>query len=121
MLSLASFWGRPLVVNFWASWCVPCRTEMPLLEQAYQAHHGRIAFIGIDANDSRGAAMAFLKQVHVTYPVVSDAPNQTAILYGLFGLPTTVFISARGMDVGRHIGELNASTLQASLKEAFHD
>jgi hypothetical protein len=94
---------------------------MPLLEQAYRAHHGNIAFLGVDANDSTGAAMAFLNQVHVSYPAVSDAQGQTALSYGLLGLPTTVFVSARGTIVGRHIGELHAGSLEASLREAFHD
>jgi len=118
-ITLASFRGKPLVINFWASWCVPCRTEMPLLEQAYRALHGKVVFLGVDANDSSSAAKAFLAQVHVTYPTVSDGEGTTAIEYGLYGLPTTVFISPSGKIEGRHIGELHADTLQAALQEAF--
>jgi len=119
-ISLAAFRGKPLVVNFWASWCIPCRTEMPLLEQAYQAEQGRVQFLGIDANDTSGAARDFLNQVDVTYPAVSDANGGVAIQYSLFGLPTTVFISPSGKIMGRFIGELHADTLRAALKEAFH-
>jgi cytochrome c biogenesis protein CcmG/thiol:disulfide interchange protein DsbE len=119
-VSLAAFRGRPLVVNFWASWCIPCRTEMPLLEQAFQAEHGRVQFLGIDANDTQGAAKAFLDQVHVTYPAASDANGSVATQFGLFGLPTTLFISASGTVVGRYIGQLHSDTLQAALEEAFH-
>ena len=119
-LTLASFRGRPVVVNFWASWCVPCRTEMTLLEQAYQAHHGRVVFIGVDTHDTPGAARAFLAQVHVTYPTLSDVDGQTALSYALFGLPTTIFISSNGTELGRHIGQLDSNSLQAGLKEAFH-
>ena len=119
-LALATFRGKPLVINFWASWCVPCQTEMPLLEQAYRAEHGRVQFLGIDANDTSGPARAFLAQVHVTYPTVADNKGDVAIRYGLFGLPTTVFVSASGKVVGRSIGQLHADTLRAALEEAFH-
>ncbi len=119
-ISLASLRGRPLVINFWASWCVPCRTEMPLLEKAFRAEHGRVQFLGIDSNDTPGAARAFLKQIGVTYPAVSDGGGSVAIRYGLFGLPTTVFISASGAIVGRSIGELHPNSLPTALREAFH-
>ena len=119
-ISLVGFRGKPLVVNFWASWCIPCRTEMPLLEQAYRTSNGRVQFLGIDSNDTSNAAIAFLRQVHVTYPVGSDDGGTTATEYGLFGLPTTVFISPSGRIVGRIIGQLHADTLSNGLKEAFH-
>lgn len=118
-LSLASFRGRPLVVNFWASWCVPCRSEMPLLESAFRSERGKVAFLGIDANDTSSAARAFLAQVHVTYTAVTDSDGAVATKYGLYGLPTTVFISSTGKIVGRHIGELHAGTLRTALREAF--
>jgi cytochrome c biogenesis protein CcmG, thiol:disulfide interchange protein DsbE len=119
-VTLATFRGRPLVINFWASWCVPCRTEMPLLEQAFRAEHGRVQFLGIDANDTPGAARDFLNQVHVAYPVVSDETAVVATQFRLFGLPTTVFISSSGKIVGRVIGQLHGDSLRAALKEAFH-
>ena len=119
MLSPATFHGKDLVVNFWASWCYPCETEMPLLESAYRALHGRVRFLGIDSNDTRDAAIAFLAKVHVTYSSASDPHGHVAGLYRLFGLPTTVFISPRGKVLGRHIGQLDAATLQAALHEAF--
>jgi cytochrome c biogenesis protein CcmG/thiol:disulfide interchange protein DsbE len=119
-VTLATFWGRPLVINFWASWCVPCRTEMPLLEQAFRAEHGRVQFLGVDTNDTPAAARDFLKQVHVAYPVVSDETAVVATQFRLFGLPTTVFISSSGKIVGRVIGQLHGDNLRAALKEAFH-
>ena len=119
-LSLDSFRGRPLVINFWASWCIPCRTEMPLIEQAYRSEGGKVQFLGIDSNDTTGAAQSFAKQVGVTYPVVFDGTGDVAINYGLFGLPTTIFISPSGTITGRFIGQLHDSSLQSALKEAFH-
>jgi cytochrome c biogenesis protein CcmG/thiol:disulfide interchange protein DsbE len=118
-LSLSDFRGRDLVINFWASWCVPCRTEMPLLEASFRSERGKVVFVGIDTNDTSNAAQAFLARVHVTYPAVSDPNGNTAVAYGLFGLPTTVFISPSGRIVGRHIGQLRADTLRAAMQEAF--
>jgi peroxiredoxin len=92
---------------------------MPLLEAAFRAEHGKVAFLGVDSNDTDSAAKAFLAQVHVTYPAVSDPTASLATTYGLFGLPTTVFISPTGKVVGRHIGELQAATLRSALHEAF--
>ena len=119
VLSLNTFRGRPLVVNFWASWCFPCRTEMPLLERAFRSERGKVAFLGIDTNDTPGAARAFLAKVHVAYPVASDPTGSVAATYGLFGLPTTIFISSTGKVIGRHIGQFTADTLSAALHEAF--
>ncbi len=118
-ISSADFRGHDLVVNFWASWCVPCETEMPLLESAYRAEDGRVTFLGIDTNDTRTAAVAFLAKVHVTYDAASDPHGHLASSYRLFGLPTTVFISPRGRVLGRHIGQMNDATLKAALREAF--
>ncbi|OYV23976.1 MAG: hypothetical protein B7W95_00285 [Acidimicrobiales bacterium 20-64-4] len=120
VLSLRRFQDRPLVINFWASWCVPCRTEMPLLEKAYLTEGGKIAFVGIDTNDTPTAARAFLNQVHVSYPTASDTTGSLAVKYGLFGLPTTLFVSAKGVVLGRHIGQFYANTLRAALHQAFN-
>lgn len=109
-----------MVINFWASWCTPCRTEMPLLERAFLATHKQVRFLGIDANDTSGAARAFLNQVHVTYPVASDDSGTVTTTYALFGLPTTLFVSPDGRIEGQVIGQLHADTLRRALKEAFH-
>lgn len=118
-VSLEDLLGKGLVLNFWGSWCGPCRTEMPLLESAYRSYRGRLTFVGIDCDDTRSAALAFLAHVHVTYEALFDPQETVASSYGLYGLPTTVFISRDGKMLGRHVGQLDASTLEAALKEAF--
>ena len=120
-MSLADFRGKPLVVNFWASWCYPCQTEIPLLEAAFRSERGAVQFLGIDTNDARSAALRFLKSLHVTYPLLflSDPASSVAASYGLVGLPITFFISPEGTVMGRHIGQMNAATLQAALELAF--
>lgn len=118
-LTLAALRGKDLVLNFWASWCFPCQTEMPILESAYRSEDGQVRFVGIDSNDARDAAVRFLHKVHATYPSLFDPSGQVANAYHLYGLPTTLFISPRGTVLGRHIGQLDAATLQAALREAF--
>lgn len=92
---------------------------MPLLERAYLSEGGKIAFVGIDTNDTPTAARAFLGQVHVPYPMASDITGSLAIKYGLFGLLTTLFVSAKGIVLGRHIGQFYVNTLHAALRQAF--
>jgi cytochrome c biogenesis protein CcmG/thiol:disulfide interchange protein DsbE len=92
---------------------------MPLLQSAAAANRGRIVFLGIDSNDTDPSALAFLRQVRVTYPSAVDANGSTAIAYGLFGLPTTVFVSSSGTIIGRHVGQLSQSSLELSLRQAF--
>ncbi len=119
-LTLADFRGRPLVLNFWASWCYPCQTEMPLLESAFRSARGAVQFIGVDTDDRRKAAAAFLARTHVSYvSLFMPRPGPVSTAYQLVGLPITVFISARGRVLGRHVGQLNAATLKAALKLAF--
>ena len=119
-LTLADFRGRPLVLNFWASWCYPCQTEMPLLESAYRSARGAVQFVGVDTDDSRKAAAAFLARTHVSYmSLFMPRPGPVSTSYQLEGLPITVFISARGRMLGRHVGQLNAATLRAAMDLAF--
>ena len=118
-ISLSDYRGKELVLNLWASWCVPCRIEMPLLESAYLSEHGKVAFLGVDTNDTLDAARSFLARVHVTYPCAFDPRGQVASAYEVLGLPVTVFISANGRVLGRHIGQLDATTLREALRRAF--
>lgn len=118
-LSLASFRGRDVLVNFWASLCVPCRGEMPLLESSYCKLAGTVDFVGIDTNDTPTVAQAFLSEVHVTYPVISDQDTAVARTYGIYDIPTTVLVSPSGNVIGRHVGQLHPATLREALKEGF--
>ena len=114
-LSLAQLRGRPVLVNFWASWCVQCRKEAPLLEATYRRVGNRVAFLGVDTNDTRAAALSFLRQFGVTYPSVYDPHGTAATTYGLFGLPTTIFVAPDGKMLERHVGALSSDTLRAGL------
>jgi len=118
-VTLHSLEGKGIVLNFWQSSCIPCRTEMPLLQSVYEHVNGRVRFVGVDTTDQRAPAIAFVRMVHVTYLTLFDPDGVAATAYGLYGTPTTVFISADGKMLGRHIGQMNSKTLAAAMKQAF--
>ncbi len=113
-VSLASVAGKPVIINFFASWCVPCRKETPLLASFYRLHKGRVLVIGIDSADEAAAALKFIAADHVGYPVGFDPiPAAVAIDYGATELPQTFFLNARHQIV-RHIsGDVTRSELQS--------
>jgi cytochrome c biogenesis protein CcmG/thiol:disulfide interchange protein DsbE len=111
-VSLAAFAGRPVIVNFFASWCAPCQRETPLLARYYTSQHGRVAVIGIDANDETAAALKFAAKAGVRYPVGFDAfPSPVTTSYGVYGLPQTFFLDARHHIVAKVMGALTANVL----------
>ncbi len=118
-VALEELRGRPVVLNFWASWCVPCRKEMPALQEASEEVQGRIAFVGINHQDSRGEARRFLEETGVRFPAGYDPEGRTALSYGLFGMPTTVFISADGRILDRHRGEISEGELKRKIERLF--
>ena len=115
-LSLHSLMGKPVVLNFWASWCVPCRTETPLLVRMHRLYGPRgIAFVGVDVEDDEKDARAFIGQYHVDYAVVrSDEKIMTA--YVTTGIPTTVFIRAEGVVVDKVAGGFLGPEGETSLR-----
>ena len=96
-LTLRSLRGKPVVLNFWASWCVPCREETPRLVRLYQIYKPRgVVFVGVDVEDQKLEALAFIKQFHVDYPVAMGS-DDVMEAYQVQGIPTTVFIGAAGV------------------------
>ncbi len=118
VVPLARFRGHPLVVNFWASWCPPCRKEMPALEHVARLLAGRVDFAGLDTQDERSAGLAFARRMRVTYPLATDNA-QVYASYGVQGLPTTFFVSANGAIVGRQVGGMTEPGLKAIVREVF--
>jgi cytochrome c biogenesis protein CcmG/thiol:disulfide interchange protein DsbE len=101
-LALADLRGKPVVVNFWASWCVPCADEAPLFERAYKEYGDRIAFVGVDVKDARSDAEGFLARYHLDYPHVRDEDLSISDAYGTTGQPETFFLDEEGRLV-KHI------------------
>jgi thiol-disulfide isomerase/thioredoxin len=113
-LSLESMAGRPVIVNFFASWCAPCQKQTLLIARFYRARGGRVFVIGIDVNDSAHAALSFIHKSGVTYPVAVDPmPMKTATAYNLPGLPATFFLNARHTIVKRVFGPVTEAGLSS--------
>ena len=118
-LSLSDFKGKSVVLNFWASWCAPCKDELPLLESTWkqmQAQGKDVVFLGIDFQESSSTASSFLQQNGITYPAVLDANGSVALKYGITSLPDTIFIDHNGMVKSRVLQQLTAQALSSNLQ-----
>ncbi|MCP9487219.1 MAG: TlpA family protein disulfide reductase [Gaiellaceae bacterium MAG52_C11] len=120
-LTLQSLRGKAVVLNFWASWCGPCKDETPLLQRSWERWEGKgVVFVGIDVKDFRGDARSFLRKFGVTYPNVYDGKGSTVGRYGVTGFPETYFIDARGRVVYRIAGPVDeASELDDGIARAL--
>jgi cytochrome c biogenesis protein CcmG, thiol:disulfide interchange protein DsbE len=101
---IAALRGHPVVVNVWASWCGPCRTEMPALQRVALQRGRSVAFVGVNLKDNRGAARRFLKTVPLSYPSYEDPDGRIYNDYALAGAPSTVFYDAAGRKTFTHQG-----------------
>lgn len=116
-LSLNSLLGKPLILNFWASWCVSCREEARVLEQFWKEHKSEILVVGIAVQDTPEDAAAFMKEAGKTYPIAIDESGMAGINYGVTGVPETFFISRGGMILDKIAGPVSKEDLEARLKD----
>ena len=120
-LALESLRGKTVVLNFWASWCGPCKDETPLLQKGWQRWQDKdVVFVGIDVKDFRGDARSFVSRFGVTYPNVYDGKGSTVGRYGVTGFPETYFVDALGRVVYRIAGPVDeASELDEGIERAL--
>jgi len=118
-VTLAELRGTPLVVNFWASWCDPCRAEAAVLERSWrQARGDGVLFLGIDTRDTREDARDFISQFGLSFPHVRAPGRETDRDWGVVALPETFFVDAGGRVVGHVIGTVDAEDLDAGVAAA---
>jgi cytochrome c biogenesis protein CcmG, thiol:disulfide interchange protein DsbE len=120
-LSLADLRGKAVIVNFWASWCEPCKKESPMLEAAWKKYKDQgLVIVGIDYDDFKGEARSFARRYGLTYPLVHDRKKSTVARYGVVGVPETLFVDRRGRLVGdRVVGQLDEGDLEAGIALAL--
>ncbi len=110
-LDLASFKGKPIVVNFWATWCVPCYTEHKILARVSQMTGSEVQFVGVVFDDEEAKILQFLQENGHAYPALEDEGGKVAIAYGVYGVPETFFIDRTGKIVAKHEGPLDEGSL----------
>lgn len=116
---LSDFRGTPVVLNFWASWCGPCKNEMPDFDDAAARLEGQVQFLLVNMTDGSRetleTAQAYLEETGISAPAYFDTSYSAAIAYGVTSLPTTYFIDAQGGAVARAMGAIDADTLQKGI------
>ena len=118
-VNLYDFLGKPIILNFWASWCGPCRSEMPDIQKAFETYGEEIHFLMVDlTDDSREtveAAKDYIAQAGYTFPIYFDTTLSAASAYGAYSIPMTYFIGAEGQPIARYAGAMSSDILQQGI------
>lgn len=115
--SFADYEGTPVVVNFFGSWCVPCREEMPAFQSVFESLGGEVAFLGLAVQETAKASKAFVEEVGTTYDVGRDPSGTLTSYFGAVRFPSTFFVSADGNIVAARAGELDEDELRELIAE----
>ncbi|HUP50188.1 MAG TPA: redoxin domain-containing protein [Thermoanaerobaculia bacterium] len=118
-IALEQFRGKPVVLNFWATWCAPCYEEHPILVANARRLGSQAQFVGVVFQDTEEKILKFLRDRGSAYPTVVDDAGKTAIAYGVGGVPETFFLDADGTIVAKHDGPVSTELLQANLVKAM--
>lgn len=120
-VTLADFAGKPIVINFWASWCGPCRSEMPAFQAAYEIYGDEVQFLVINLTDNYyetvHSAQSFINQQGYTFPVYFDLASSGAEAYSVYSIPATFFVDPWGYLVAQHTGAMDLQTLQSYIAQ----
>jgi cytochrome c biogenesis protein CcmG, thiol:disulfide interchange protein DsbE len=121
-LTLSSLRGKAIVLNFWASWCIPCKEEAPVLEALWRENRERgLVVLGLDAKDFRRDALDFAERFELTFPLVFDGPGDTVSPYGVTGFPETFVIDREGKVVDVLVGAVDGEEERARLERAVDE
>jgi DsbE subfamily thiol:disulfide oxidoreductase len=113
-VSLKDYRGKVVFLNFWASWCESCRDEMPAMDRLYREFKGKgLEVVAVNVKDKRADALAFVKKLKLTYPIMMDPEGEVGLLYGAFGLPVTYLIDRKGVVLARLWGPTDWYSLGA--------
>ena len=116
-VTLSRLRGRPVIINFWATWCGPCKLEHPVLDWGQRQYGEQVAFLGVVFEDTAENAGEFLKRSPPTYPQLWDPLSQMAVDYGVAGVPETYFIDGKGIIRSKYVGPIPPEELSARVKD----
>ncbi len=118
-VKLSDFFGKPIVLNFWASWCPPCKSELPDFEEAYRKYDGKVVFLMVNLTDGQretvDIAKSFVESAGYTFPVYYDTAYEASTVYGIRSIPQTYFISAEGEPVAAATGMISGAQLEQGI------
>lgn len=121
-VSLSNYLGSPIVLNFWASWCPPCRDETPHFEKMWRLYRQKgVVLIGINVQDTVADADRYIKEFDVTFTNAIDKDGKIMVDYGVTGLPVTFFINREGIIIGRWVGSIGESNLKSRVEALEND
>ena len=115
VIELSQFRGKPVLINFWASWCEPCKAEMPLIERYADKHSGDLVVLGLDAEETPIIVKSFVASMGIKFTILLDQQGTVADLYRVDGYPTTIFIDSSGRIQAEQIGSLSDDNLARYL------
>lgn len=118
-VDISQFRGKPLVINFWATWCGPCWEEHPVLVANARMLQPQVQFLGVVFQDKEEKILGFLEQRGAAYPTLVDEKGKTAIAYGIGGVPETFFLDANGVIVAKYNGPMSSGILQENLQKVM--
>ena len=119
-LDIAQFRGKPVIINFWATWCGPCWEEHPVLVSNARQLDGQVQFVGVVFQDTEEKILGFLSQRGSSYPTLVDQQGKTAIAYGVGGVPETYFLDRNGVIRAKYAGPMNTEILTENLQKAMN-
>ncbi len=120
-LKLSDLAGQPIVLNFWATWCPPCRAELPDFQAAYETYGDRVTFVMLNVSESIETAQAFFAENGYTFPLYADLDDDASNAYDVTGIPTTIMYDAAGNILDSHIGMIDGNTLTEGINKLLAD